>query len=338
MTDIYIPSDKTKVIIPKTGFKTDSRNPLANIFRSAGYDKVADGDFNDSDRIVEQGDFEFIGIKGSSALAYQMNRPLANEGLPIVMGSDILLDAEMLLLERGIQVQLQKILDMNVGPCSLQFLSPNEDPLQSREDLIGRRIFTKYAALLRKVLQEWNTGASDIWELNGADTRVAEARDDGDTNTAAFEIVGSGKTARGNRLTISEFFPNTVDVENISTDLYLQNPNNLTTASRQKIIEFGLSLEGALGRNIKTIIKFNVPGNMLSEFQQYGTKGPTVSPILSINKVDKWYALEIAVQTADANRIVSELLKKGAEDAIIEREMPMGISSKNSQIMQALSS
>jgi ATP phosphoribosyltransferase len=328
-------SEKTRIIVPKTGFKADSRNSLGEVFSRAGYDKVSSGEFNDRD-IVTQGDYEFLGVKGPQALEYQMLRPSSDAGLPIIMGDDILLDAKERARERiGKNLSLKRTLSMGIGSCRLRFLTPEENKILTLDDLKERDIFTKYPKLLEKILADIGIDTKKIWETNGADTRVAEARDDGNLNTAAFEIVGTGKTARGNKLDISEILPENFSPGNVSTNLSLQNPDNVSKYTADKIKDIGLALESALKDNSRTLITFNIPSSKKNDFLQYGEKGPTISPV--VTRDDKsWSALEVAVPNDKADRVFREIMEKGGKN-IYRKKLPMGISFEDSEVLKNMS-
>ena len=326
---------KTLVIIPKTAFKPDSRNPLGEVFVRAGYDKVAEGDFDNRDTI-SQGDYEFLGIKGASALRYQISRTSSQNGLPVIMGDDILWEAENRQREqKGTTTPSQKILNMGIGPCRLRFLAPQENPIRSLEDIRGRTLFTKYPALLKSILAPFGISEKNIWEINGADTRVGEARDDGNLDTAAFEIVGSGRTARANRLDISSVLPDNFGEGNVSTNLSLQNLQGLSQYISDKIKDLGVALESALKANTRTLIKFNIPKEQVSQFVQYGAKGPTASDILTEGDT-RWCALEISVENEKADRIFREIMEKGGKD-VFRKKVPMGMSREDSEVLNTMS-
>lgn len=339
MTEICVKREKQVVIVPKSAFKEGGRNPLQTLFKDAGYDKI-DGNFDRQDQII-QGDFIFRGIKGSKALATQFDL-FRQKSVGIIMGSDVVSDADFLCEDSyEVQTQITRLLTLGIGKCSLNFLAPeDENPIRSAADLEGRRIFTKYPSTLRRLLQELGINAQ-IRETEGADTRVNEFRNE-DANVAAFEIVGSGDTARKNRLQIVKnelVYPifNTVNPEQVQTDLFLTNKDSLSNFTKESLQELGLALESAMNDGVYASIRFNAPNIALDRFRNFGMKGPTVSPLLSReDEGQRWSALEIFVPEDVANSTRLQILRLGGKDVGIERGVRVDMPVDQSEVLKVL--
>lgn len=358
MTEIMTKSKPLTVIVPKGSFSQGSRNGLAGLFREAGYDKVANGDFGDDDSAVDvqQGDFRFLAVKGAGALEYQMWDN--SQPMPIFMGSDVLHDAYWRVTQNNTDDSYSSpktLLDLGIGKCNMQFLSPPDNPITEADNLSGRLVFTKYPALLKKTLDTFGVqvGRIRIWELNGADTRLKEQIERGNTDVAAFEIVESGRTAIRNGLQISplvvpeEALPGKVvqksylgyqemPAREVSTNMYLANPDAITDTTREQILQLGLSLEMASRPNTVAMITFNAPESILERFAEYGMQGPTCSPIIKREDQEPWFSLEVAVGKQEADAVVARIMRKGGKDVIVKKNQPAAISAEISQIFQNL--
>jgi ATP phosphoribosyltransferase len=337
MTETYIPSEPKLVLVPKNAFDEKSRNPLGEVFRNAGFERV--GKWNRKDEVVEDG-YRFRGIKGADALASQLKMysrtPLAN-----IFGQDVFLEA-LLQARRGTRSSIQ-ILDTGIGTCSLRFLvSQQEEQILSLSDLDRYTIYTKYPEIVRQFVR------GQIIRTEGADTRLSEAIERSEGDVAAFEIVGSGETARqlGLRvLDISGFSGKwkSIDFTRITTAMSIVSaldPRNLETRMtenyRRAMLELGLALESALPKERRATFRFNVPTDRIEGFREWGMKGPTVSPVMTRDG-QKWSAVEITVPWEERNSRRVEIMSGGGEDVIMEEEQSVGISPANSQVWQALS-
>lgn len=338
MTDILIKPEKQLVIVPKSAFKEGGRNPLQQLFTNAGYDKL-NGEFDRRDQ-VEQGDFIFRGIKGTNALATQFDL-FRRKSVGIVMGSDVLVDANFLAQDRyDVQTQITRLLTLAIGQCTLNFLAPEENPVQSAQDLEERRIFTKYPSILKKILEQMGISAQ-IRETEGADTRVNEFREE-DPNVAAFEIVGTGDTARKNRLQIVQnelSYPgfDNFDAKQVQTDLFLTNVTLMSAYTKRAMQVLGLALESAANNSSYASICFNVPQKIAYRFKNFGMRSPTVAPLLlREGDTEKWSALQILVPEDQANNIRLQIAELGGDDIGVERGIKVDVPCDASEVLKVL--
>lgn len=316
-----------------------SRNSLIDLLVRAGYDRVLSG-FDRKDEIA-QGDFIFRGVKSPDALAtaFELFR---DRSLGILMGSDVLAEADVIAMQRGVRSEIVRILALGIGRCSLTFLSPEEVPLRGPDDLDDRTIFTKYPQVLASVLRELGQYAS-IRQCEGADTRVSEWRDR--MPVAAFEIVESGDTARKNALQIlngqitlpegkSLGLPY-LELPDISTDVFISRISRMTSCERDALRTLGLALESARQTNRYISFRFNIPSARRKDFCDLGMKGPTFSPVESRDGT-AWIAGEIMVPQEQKNEMRVELLRRGACDLCSGEPLNVEVSSDASEVLSSL--
>lgn len=328
------------IIVPKSGMESGKgRNNIGDLLASAGYDVREKFGRNDQ---TQQGDLRFLAIKGADALAAQLER-LNGKPYGLLMGSDVLAEADLTARRRGISSRIQRLLTIGAGPCTLQFLAPEENPVESEEDLERRHIFSKYPAILSKALGVMGVRAK-VRRTEGADTRVNEWRTD-DANIAALEIVGSGETARANKLQIVDrqtiLYPEGTamgleyfDFNAIATDLFVSDARNLSLQSRAAIRDLGLALEAALTSHRYVAFKFNVPLDDVKNFRDLGMKGPTISPVLSRDRRE-WRSMEVYVPEPEQNRMRATLMERGARD-LSSMVLQVEVDASTSEVLRGL--
>lgn len=329
------------VVVQKSSLDPDrrSRNSLIDLFVRAGYDRVLSG-FDRKDEIA-QDDLLIRGVKGPDALAAQFEL-YSDRSIGVLVGTDVLAEADLAARQRGVRSEIARILSLEIGRCSLTFLSPEETALKGSEGLESRIIFSKYPRILAAVLRGLKVRAS-VRQSDGADTRVNEWR--GRNAVAAFEIVESGETARKNALRIMEgeiSFPAGekiglpyLDLLNISTDLYVTRISRMTARERDALRALGLALESARQTNRYASFRFNIPTGCKSEFRDLGMKGPTYSPVESRDG-NPWSAGEILVPLERKNAMRMELLRRGACDLCSGEPLNVEVSADASEVLSAL--
>jgi len=333
--------NRQMILVPKAALDPgrQSRNRLLDLLVKAGYDKVLGG-FDRRDEIA-QDDFVFRGVKGPEALASQLEI-FQDRSVGVMMGTDVLAEADLIAQSYGVRSDIQRLISLGIGLCSLTFLAPEEAPVLCADDLRGRKIFTKYPALLQIILRSMRVPAS-VRKTDGADTRVNECRNE--LFVAALEIVESGATAEENRLQIVEkqlAFPTGEELRlpylslpSISTDLSVTRIGQMTDFSRGALRELGLALESARRTNRYVAMSFNVPAELVDRFRDLGLRGPTASKVIA-NDGAEWRALQIYVPLDRKNAMRSELLRRGAQDLSSSDALNVEISAEQSEVLRIL--
>ncbi|MBP9773391.1 MAG: hypothetical protein KBD00_02030 [Candidatus Peribacteraceae bacterium] len=329
-------SEKLKVFVPKGSIENkSSRNPLLDLLVSAGYSKIAGG-LDRTDKIV-QGDVEFMGLKGANAFSSAIDLYAGNTAL-FIAGTDVLAEASLTSMQRGVHVLVEELLSLGIGKCTLEVISPQENPVQNPHDLAGRTLFSKYPQIFRDLLRQWGVGAQVI-EMDGADNRLNDYRA-ATTATAALEIVGSGSTTTALRLSRLQNmqYPKVgvADLHSVTTDLFITNKNSASSWQRAAIRQFGVDVEVAREKNQCVQFVFQVPLEQVEKFRALGMKGPSVKEVLSRDG-KQWKALEILVPLADVGKTRMKLLQMGATDiASSESHYHAEPDASSSQVIKML--
>lgn len=315
------------VLLPKKSFKDGSRNNLTTLMTEAGYNEVAEGKMGRFDEITNQagfyesetdidlqkGEIRFRFIKDIGRLATQMRlMQLAGKPAITITGGDSLLEAYLRVTQQVQGVVVEKVADLGIGACSLEWQTPAEKAANSIEELSGRELFSKYPELMRFLLKESNTDAL-IFESEGADTNINDFREEGLLNTGALEIVGSGQTAVD--LNLRRLKPDDelsplreIKFSQISTDIYLVNPQNISDQTRMAAMSVCDALESARPRGSFTSLKVNLKKDKLEQIKalNIGLIGPSVQEVLS-NVAGDWADVTLLVPDQEANGIQTQI-------------------------------
>jgi phosphoribosyl-ATP pyrophosphohydrolase len=159
----------------------------------------------------------------------------------------------------------------------------------------------------------------------------------------AFEIVGSGDTARANKLQIvgneyqyptgEELGVPYLDLSRIQTDLFVTNISRVGGESRTRLRELGLALESARTSNLRVPIIMNVPVAKLPDFASLGMKGPSEITLLGN---DQYRALQILVRPEEINSIRPRLMELGAEDVGFGDPVKVERGTEKSEVLRVL--
>lgn len=341
---------KQVVLLPKGAVTEgkDSRNPLLDLLVRAGYDKVRSGfdpkSRNRTDQ-VQQGDFIFRAVKGAPALAAQFEL-FRGDNVGVLAGSEVVAEAQQRALQQGVAADIRTLLSLNIGPCSMLFLVPNQQRVFSPGDIDKRLLFTKYSYLLRSVLRASGRSAA-VRTTDGADTRVVEYQAQfPQRSVGAFEVVGTGETARANNLQIvgTDLFPYPsgadmgmpyLDLLSIRTDLFFTNASRISKRSRQMLRELGMALESAKESNMRVPVTFNVLSDKAKNFDQFGMKGPSEMRVRGRDP-ELYKALQIYVESDKVNEMRPVFFELGAEDMAVGEPQRMEIGPNESEVIRVL--
>jgi len=345
------------VLLPKKAFKEGSRNNLTSLLADAGYNDAAQGKMGRFDQVTNQagfyenerdvdlqsGEITFRFVKDIGRLATQMRlMQLAGKPAITVTGGDSLLEAYLRVTQQVQGVVIEKVADLGIGKCTLEWQTPEEQAANKIEELSGRELFSKYPELMRFLLKETNTDAL-TFESEGADTNINDFREEGLLNTGALEIVGSGRTSidlKLKRLKPDDELSPLKDVRfsDISTDVFVVNPQNVSQKTRMATMTVCDAFESAKPTETYSSIKVNIPRSKVDEIKalNIGLIGPSIQKVLSNDGID-WVDVTLVVPNKSANAI-STRLKLIAGDkgsvSIGSRDIQSGGNAASSQSIQ----
>jgi ATP phosphoribosyltransferase len=179
---------------------------------------------------------------------------------------------------------------------------PEDSPIQSVQDLEGKRIATELVQATRRYLERHNVHAEVEYSWGATEIKAPLLVD------AIVEGTETGSSLRANKLRI-------VDTVVESTTQLIANHQAWTDPwKHEKIDILALLLRGALEAESKVGLKMNVPKELLDEVSSHlpSLHTPTIS-----NQTDPdWVALEVIVDKDIVRDLIPNLRRSGAEGII----------------------
>jgi ATP phosphoribosyltransferase len=179
---------------------------------------------------------------------------------------------------------------------------PEDSPIQSPQDLEGKRIATEVVQLTRKYLEQHGVKAEVEFSWGATEVKAPELVD------AIVEITETGSSLRANKLRI-------VDTLLVSTPRLIANHGAWKNGwKRQKIEILALLLRGALEAEAKVGLKMNVEQKNLANLLQSlpALRNPTVSNL----SLAGWVAVETIIDEQVVRELIPKLKAAGAEGII----------------------
>ncbi len=181
---------------------------------------------------------------------------------------------------------------------------PEESPIQTIQDLQGKRIATELVGGTRRYLAD--RGVEAEVEFSWGTTEV-KARIPGLVD-AIVELTETGSSLRANRLRI-------VDTICESTTRFIVNRAAWEDPwKREKAENLLILLKGALEAEAKVGLKMNVPRARLDEV--IATLPALHTPTISNQKDEAWVALEVIADEQEVRDMIPQLKRVGAEGII----------------------
>jgi ATP phosphoribosyltransferase len=209
------------------------------------------------------------------------------------------------VIENGVDVEYVCELPYSrstTRPTKWVLVVPEDSPIQSVQDLQGKRIATEAVGLTQKYLEANGVKAEVEFSWGATEVKVPELVD------AIVDITETGNSLRANKLRIVE----------VLLESYPQLIANKTAwadpEKRAKIEMIALLLKGALDARGKVVLKMNLPQDKLTTLCSTlpSLRRPTVSQLAD----EGWVAVETVIDEAVVRQIIPQLKALGAEGII----------------------
>ena len=203
-------------------------------------------------------------------------------------------------------VEVDELVYSKVTSCPVRWVVavPEESPVQTVEDLQGKRIATELVGATRRFLSD--RGVEAKVEFSWGTTEV-KARVPGLVD-AIVELTETGSSLRANRLRI-------VDTVCESTTRFIVNRQAWEDPwKREKAENLLILLKGALEAEAKVGLKMNVPRVYLDELIR--TLPALHTPTISNQMDGDWVALEVIADEREVREMIPQLKRVGAEGII----------------------
>ncbi|MBK7983701.1 MAG: ATP phosphoribosyltransferase [Candidatus Competibacteraceae bacterium] len=184
-------------------------------------------------------------------------------------------------------------------PARWVLIVNGNSPIQSLEDLAGKRIATELVGFTKRYLAERGVRATVEFSWGATEAKVVEGLVD-----AAVEITETGSTIRAHGLRI------VCDLLNTTTRLIANRAALADPWKKTKIEQIALLARAALAARNKVALKMNVPASQLERVVGLlpSLQAPTVSHLYDRD----WLALETVVDSAQVRDLIPRLIEAGA--------------------------
>ena len=233
---------------------------------------------------------------------------IRTQEIPLYIGKGIL-DAGLAgydwILERGMQVEkITQLLYAKRGLGKVRWVLavPEDSPIQSVQDLEGKRIATELVEVSRKYLADRGVGAEVEFSWGATEVKPPHLVD------AIVELTETGRSLKANKLRVIETVLE-------STTWLIANPGSwANTWKHDKIQSLAILLEGAVHGLDKVGLKLNVRKSDFDEVLGLlpALRRPTVSHLSD----GQWLAVETVLDEFEARRLIPLLKHAGAEGIV----------------------
>ena len=190
----------------------------------------------------------------------------------------------------------------STNPTRWVLVVPEDSPIQTVQDLEGKRIATESVGLTNDFLKSKGVNAEVEFSWGATEVKVPELVD------AIVDVTETGSSLRANKLriidTLMESFPQFVANKNAYKDEW----------KRQKLERIGMLLKAAQAARDVVGLKMNVPSEDLDKLLEKlpALRNPTVSKLAD----DNWVAIETVLEESVVRTLIPELKSSGAEGII----------------------
>jgi len=243
-------------------------------------------------------------IKCALVRSQEMGPYVANGTLDLgLTGHDWILETEADVVEIC-ELVYSKSSDQ---PCRWVLVVPQDSPIQSVEDLQGKKISTELVGFTKRYLAERGIDAEVEFSWGATEAKVVEGLVD-----AVVEITETGSTIKAHGLRI------VCDLLHTETRLITNKAAMADPKKKEKIEQISLMLQSALMARRKVALKLNVPKEKLEDIVAIlpSLHAPTVSHLYD----QQWLAIETVVDSGTTRSLIPQLKAMGAE-GILEYEL-----------------
>ncbi len=189
-----------------------------------------------------------------------------------------------------------------VRPTKWVLVVPEDSPVQSVQDLEGKRIATEGVGITERYLEEKGVNAEVEFSWGATEVKVPDLVD------AIVDVTETGSSIRANKLrivdTLLTSFPHFYSSPEAQEDEFKKN----------KMANIVLMLKAALEARDKVGLKMNLPEKSLQNVLEAlpSLRRPTISQLAE----EGWVAVETVIEESIARQIIPTLKDLGAEGII----------------------
>jgi ATP phosphoribosyltransferase len=197
-------------------------------------------------------------------------------------------------------VEVNHLLSLGFGKCSLKIAIPNHSPIQNLQDLRGKSIATSYPKTLKEFLSRQNLEC-DIRTISGS----VEISTNLGLSDAICDLVSSGGTLKSNGLIP---FANVLDSEAVLIGNPKLDPSGILPEILQRI-------QSVLRARETKYVVLNVEEKNLENITALlpGVKSPSIIPL----KEKNWVAVHTVIPEQDFWERINQLKSAGAQGIVV---------------------
>ncbi|MDY7082842.1 MAG: ATP phosphoribosyltransferase [Halobacteria archaeon] len=198
-------------------------------------------------------------------------------------------------------VDVEALLDLGFGECRLVLAAPEEDEVESVEELEGKRVATEFPNIARNYFDEVGVNV-DMVKVSGA----TELTPNAGMADAIIDITSTGTTLEVNHLEIVD------EVLESSVHLFAR-PD---VADDHKVQELETALRSVIEAEDKRYLMMNVPEDSLDDVKEVmpGLGGPTV---MRVEGDDSMVAVHAVVEESEIYETINKVKQEGAQDVLV---------------------
>ncbi len=192
-------------------------------------------------------------------------------------------------------------------PCRWVLVVPQDSPIQSLQDLNGRKVATELVNFTRRYLEEQGVDAEVEFSWGATEAKAVEGLVD-----AVVEITETGSTIKAHGLRI------VCELLQTHTRLIANRDTLSDPWKKNKVDQIALLLQASLHAHQKVALSMNVPADKLDAIVALlpSLHAPTVNHLYDKD----WLAIETVVDSNGVRDLIPQLRAAGAE-GILEYEL-----------------
>jgi ATP phosphoribosyltransferase len=192
---------------------------------------------------------------------------------------------------------------VSARPARWVLAVPYDSPIQTLEDLQGKKIATELVAFTRRYFAERRIEVDIEFSWGATEAKVVSGLAD-----AVVEVTETESTIKAHGLRIIH------ELMQTNTQLIVNHTAWQDTFKRDKVEQIALLLKGALLGDKLVGLKMNVPQERLDTVVALlpSLNAPTVASLYQ----SSWFSVETVVDANTVRDLIPELLKNGAEGII----------------------